>query len=765
MARRRRRITSVRRRTPSNRRKRARRKATGVEFNISEHISREITGIFFIALAIISFLALNQNAGAVGILFETKILTPLLGLGAFLFPVILLVSGLSLLLTDKIHFSFTRTLGITAFIVSSLGLIHLGAPLDNLFESAPEYGGYVGFVANFILFMLVGTTGTAVILACTALISLMLIFDISIADIFSFISENILNSNNTDNAKQERKKVTGIKDLSDVVLPNENSMHEQAISEYELNIIRGGKEKIETGDNHTREEIIPVKEEKKTQKAETTDEDLISDASKDEIDYSNWEFPPLDLMEKDKDLEALDDDYLVQNAETIQKKLEQFNIQVTMKEVHVGPTVVQYTLKPAANIKLSKITALKNDLALALSAQAIRIEAPIPGKGLVGIEVPAKERTVVRFHNLITSGTYNDLFGHLKLVIGRDVSGTPILTDLATMPHLLVAGQTGSGKSIAINSFLASLLYQQSPENLRMILVDPKQVELSVYNGIPHLLTPVITTPDKALQALKWAVAEMNRRYRELSTHNKRNITEYNLAYEDNRMPYIVIVIDELADLMMAASKEIEATICRIAQMARAVGIHMIVATQRPSVDVITGLIKANIPTRIAFTVATGIDSRTILDGIGAEDLIGKGDMLYLSSNMTKPLRVQGVFIDTKEVTKIIHHIKLNAPEGIQYDDSITDQDHKVSIPGLPAGKGSSVTGDGDSDLERAIQAIKESKKASASYLQRRCSFGYAKAARILDELEEMGLVGPANGAKPRKIFIEERNESPIETH
>ncbi len=332
--------------------------------------------------------------------------------------------------------------------------------------------------------------------------------------------------------------------------------------------------------------------------------------------------------------------------------------------------------------------------------------------------------------------------------------------DLAKMPHVLVAGQTGSGKSIGINSFLVSLLYQHTPADLRLILIDPKRVELTTYNGIPHLLTPVITEPDKALQSLKWTVSEMNRRYKELARHGKRNMDEYNGAFPTNKMPFIVIVIDELADLMMAASKEIEATICRLAQMARAVGIHLIIATQRPSVDVITGLIKANIPTRIAYTVATGIDSRTVIDCIGAEDLLGKGDMLYLASNMAKPLRMQGTFITTQEVEKIINFIKLNSPTGVQYDDTITAEHPNVQIPGLSKASGA-VSGSGDSDLERAIQAIREGKKASASFLQRRCSFGYAKAARILDQLEEMGLVGPSNGAKPRAIYITEESESP----
>jgi DNA segregation ATPase FtsK/SpoIIIE, S-DNA-T family len=736
----RRRAATTRKRKPATRR----RKNQGITLDIGEHVSREILGIFWIGFSILNFLALYHNAGSFGLFWEDKILSPLFGIGSLLVPLIFLITGLALLTSTKIKFGGGRSIGITLLIISALGLIQLSAPEATFFESAPEYGGYLGFITDFVLFMVVGSTATTVILGCSILIALLLIFDISFNDLFTFLSTE--DHQSTRIARKETK--VSRKDLDKIELPDESDLEDiEPDDDYVLDIIRGGNRK-DVPTPSTMKEMAIVKNIKG--KAE----DILPDAidAENKADYSKWEFPALDLLQNDKETDNHNDDDLLHSAELIKKKLEQFNIHVTMKEAHVGPTVIQYTLKPAAHIKLSKITSLKNDLALALSAQAIRIEAPIPGKGLVGIEVPAKERSTVMLKNIMASPTFHDYKGMLKLTLGRDVSGMPIVADLTTMPHLLVAGQTGAGKSIGINSFIISLLYQQNPRNLRLIMIDPKQVELSVYNGIPHLLTPVITSPDKALQALKWAVSEMNRRYKELSTHGKRNILEYNETYEDNQLPYVVIIIDELADLMMAASKEIEATVCRIAQMARAVGIHLIVATQRPSVDVITGLIKANIPTRIAFTVATGIDSRTIIDTVGAEDLLGKGDMLFLDTHMSKPLRVQGAFISAKEVEKVINAIKLNAPEGINYDNSITEDEHQVSIPGL---KSSGPSSEGDSDLQRAIEAIREGKKASASFLQRRCSFGYAKAARILDELEEMGIVGPSNGAKPRAIFIE----------
>jgi S-DNA-T family DNA segregation ATPase FtsK/SpoIIIE len=338
----------------------------------------------------------------------------------------------------------------------------------------------------------------------------------------------------------------------------------------------------------------------------------------------------------------------------------------------------------------------------------------------------------------------------MALPIGRDVSGTPIVDDLVNMPHLLIAGATGSGKSVGMNTFLTALLYQNSPEELKFIMVDPKRVELTSYNGIPHLLTPVITQPEKAHAALKWAVAEMNRRYQQLSEKGYRKIDEYN-AGEPKRMFKIVIVIDELADLMMQATKkETEALICRIAQMARAVGIHLIIATQRPSVNVITGVIKANIPARIAFTVATGVDSRTIIDGIGAEDLLGMGDMLFVSGNMSRPLRIQGIFTSSKEIERVTNRIKLTiAPT---YDETITTTQTVNEEGGSPGGDGS----DQDDLYNEAIRVIRETGKASASLLQRRLSVGYARAARLLDILEENGAIGPANGAKPREIYLEE---------
>jgi S-DNA-T family DNA segregation ATPase FtsK/SpoIIIE len=438
-----------------------------------------------------------------------------------------------------------------------------------------------------------------------------------------------------------------------------------------------------------------------------------------------------------------------ENAGMIEQTLSSFGIEVAMGEVNVGPTVTQYTLKPSSGVKLNKINGLEHNLALSLAAHPKRIEAPIPGKSAVGVEVPNKASMQVRMRDLINDPAVKALKSPLTFVLGRDVAGQAAAADLAKMPHMLIAGATGSGKSVMINSFLTSLLYRNSPSDLKMILVDPKRVELSLYNDIPHLLTPVIVDPEKCISALKWAVAEMERRYKLFAEVGKRNINEYNAAKREEGMPYIVIVIDELADLMALAASDVEALIVRLAQMARATGIHLVLATQRPSVDVITGLIKANIPARIAFTVASQVDSRTILDQSGAEKLVGKGDMLFSSPELIKPRRIQGAYIDEKEVRAVTDYLReARAP---QYNEEVLTQ--AVKIGGRMVGGGD--FGEPDDDLfNEAAETVIRSGKASASLLQRRLRVGYARAARLLDLLEERGVVGPPDGARPRDVLV-----------
>lgn len=467
-----------------------------------------------------------------------------------------------------------------------------------------------------------------------------------------------------------------------------------------------------------------------------------------------WQLPSVDLLNQKQDKADAGD--VEGNAELIKESLANFNIDVEMEGANIGPRVTQFTLKPQTGVKLTKITALENNLALDLAAHSIRIEAPIPGKRAVGIEVPNIKPAMVRVSSIFQSDTWQGVKGPLGFAIGKDISGSPIVADLDKMPHLLVAGQTGSGKSVMINTILTSLLYRNSPSDLKLILVDPKQVELKPYDDIPHLLTPVITEPEKCISALKWTVAEMERRYKALAEVHKRNIVEYNSLKKEEGMPYIVLVIDELADLMMMAARDVEALIVRIAQKARAVGIHLILATQRPSVDVITGLIKANIPARIAFTVASQVDSRTIIDQMGAEKLLGAGDMLLLTAEMPKPKRVQAAFIGDDETGKVTDFIRMQrAP---QYDDEVVSQPVQLN------GKGGIVTDYGaneaDDDMwHDAIQVVVEGRKASTSLLQRRLRIGYARAARLIETMEEQGIIGPADGSRPRDVLISSVDE------
>ncbi len=466
----------------------------------------------------------------------------------------------------------------------------------------------------------------------------------------------------------------------------------------------------------------------------------------------SWQLPSVDLLNQKQDKADAGD--VEGNAHLIKESLGNFNINVEMEGANIGPRVTQYTLKPPAGIKLTKITALDNNLALDLAAHSIRIEAPIPGKRAVGIEVPNVKPAMVRISSLMQSPEWTDLSGPLGFGIGKDISGKPVVADLGKMPHLLVAGQTGSGKSVMINTILTSLLYRNSPSDLKLILVDPKQVELKPYDGLPHLLTPVITEPEKCISALKWTVAEMERRYKALSDEHKRNIVEYNSSKKEEGMPYIVLVIDELADLMMMAARDVESLIVRIAQKARAVGIHLVLATQRPSVDVITGLIKANIPARIAFTVASQVDSRTIIDQQGAEKLLGEGDMLLLTADMPKPKRVQGAFIGEDETAKVTKFIRDQREP--QYDEEVVSQPVQLN------GRGGVVAeyNDADDDMWRdAVQVVVDARKASTSLLQRRLRVGYARAARLIETMEERGIVSPADGSRPREVLVNSVDE------
>lgn len=463
-------------------------------------------------------------------------------------------------------------------------------------------------------------------------------------------------------------------------------------------------------------------------------------------------FPPMDLLGKDNKSQNIGSKTeMLKNAKKLEETLKSFGVVATVIQINRGPTVTRYELSPSQGVKVSKIVNLADDIALNLAASGIRIEAPIPGKAAVGIEVPNKEAQSVYLRSVLESKEFQEFPSKLAFALGEDIAGNAVVADISKMPHLLIAGATGSGKSVCINTLITSILYKADPKEVKLLLVDPKVVELSVYNGIPHLLIPVVTDPKKASAALNWAVREMLARYQDFAEHNVRDIKGFNAMKKekgetDSLMPQIVIIIDELADLMMAAPGEVEDSICRLAQMARAAGMHLIIATQRPSVDVITGVIKANIPSRLAFAVSSGIDSRTILDMVGAEKLLGKGDMLFYPAGMSKPLRVQGAFVTDKEVESIVAFVKDNKEH--TYDEEMIEKITTVST---------STAGDGeetDEFYEEALELVVEKEKASVSMLQRQFRIGYNRAARLMEQLERRGIVGPEDGSKPRRVLM-----------
>jgi len=726
-----------------------------MSIKVKPAVAREIWSIVYFSLGILTILSLQGTFGIVGDLFVNSF-SPILGWGMYIVPGILILLSAMMFFSRKVHFGGAKIFGLFLFMVSILSVFHLSVPIESIYDYAANgtYGGYTGFVTNFLLLEVlgVGRIAAAVIFISMFLTSILLVFEISMKELVAFLIPDI----KIEVVNEPRKpRAERLKSKQDSVIEGEALQIEQPEIMIHKGVHGGIKNKKKVADViYEDEETENASKQLKIDDAlaEKVTEDLTRSEMATEMEVDEkWEFPSLGLLKKGDSNVTVDDKVLMSNADTIKKKLKQFGIEVVMHEVNVGPTVVQYTLKPHEGVKLSKITSLKNDLALALAAERVRIEAPIPGKSLVGIEVPNAYRAVVHLREILESAQFVDAQSKLSFPLGRDVSGKPIIANLETMPHLLIAGATGSGKSVAMNTFLTALLYQNAPKDLKFILIDPKRVELSSYNNIPHLLTPVIQDPDKAAISLRWVVAEMTRRYTELSKHKVRNIHQFNDLKDVNTLPRIVVVIDELADLMMAAGKEVEASICRIAQMARAVGIHLVIATQRPSVDVITGLIKANIPARISFAVSSSIDSRTILDSIGAEDLLGRGDMLYLPTGVNKPVRIQGIYVSNEEINRVTNRIKLTIEP--TYNESIVSSETaKQKLSGVPDSKAGS---DYDSMYEPAYELVKESRKASASLLQRRLKVGYARAARLIDLLEENGVVGPANGAKPRSILVE----------
>lgn len=704
----------------------------------------QVGAVFLIAISLLLVVAWFGAGGPVLEWLHTQALATI-GYAVYVIPLLFIYIAVEVFRAEENRLPFVMKLATLLLIVWLAGLF--GLMTD---EAGKATGGVIGELVNGAMLALVNTGVAAFIYVLLIIITALFVLRVSPFTVIKKLWE----LSRRDNSEQD-KNVDVMRRAADADAPKR-----QTIGELKLNA--GVPTLDEEARGKKNSHLSSLRGSVKQDKAAEEQAALVA------VSDPNWQAPSLDLLEKKQSPADAGD--VQQNAQTIRDTLAEFNIEVEMEGANIGPKVTQYTLKPPSGVKLTRITALETNIALNLAAQTLRIEAPIPGQRAVGIEVPNLKAADVRLYGVLTSKQWKTGHEPLAFAVGKDISGDAVVGELNKMPHLLIAGQTGSGKSVMINTLLTSLLYRNSPSDMKLILVDPKQVEMAPYEDIPHLLTPVITEPEKTISALKWAVNEMERRYKLLAEEKIRDIKSYNKKIQsgnakvsvadsegneqrvdDGAMPYIVIVIDELADLMMVAARDVEALIVRLAQKARAVGIHLVLATQRPSVDVITGLIKANIPARIAFTVASQIDSRTILDQIGAEKLLGQGDMLLLTPSMSKPKRIQGAWVMDEEVMKITDHLRMQSAP--QYNDEIVSQPVQLN------GKGGVVMdfdgGGGDDDMYKdALRVVVESGKASTSLLQRRLRIGYARAARIIEQMEEQGVIGAADGSRPRDVLI-----------
>jgi DNA segregation ATPase FtsK/SpoIIIE, S-DNA-T family len=723
------------------------------KLDVPKSQQRELAGIGFLLLAGLLVLAVALQASGSAMSLLRGGLVGLFGWGVVFVILAALVAGVELLMPWIETMTWGRGLGIALLLVSSLGLLHL---------SVAQSGGSAGRIEGETLRSLVGTAGSILILGAVFLGALVLAFDISVRNTLNALREHYvanrpeprpaLKEQKPADAWQPRNQVVRSESaepvlvpISGVASPNRLTTLPATSPSPELeSAIAALREPIDEEPS-----VVPRRKKATAPEAVLTvvpeGDDVPPAVLEDEIQRV-WARPDLTLLDTVTVRKERLHDEIKANIKLIEQTLASFDVEATVIGVNSGPSVTQYELQPGHGVPVRKITALQNDLALALSA-AIRIQAPIPGKPALGIEVPNKATSLVTLREIIQTPTFQNDQTLLSLAIGTDVSGNSVVGDLTRMPHLLIAGATGSGKSVCINALIAGMLFQATPEQLKYILIDPKRVEFSMFQDMPHLLVPVVTESDHAVSALRWAVAEMETRYKLFASHTVRNIADFNGRAPEmglNPLPYIVIVIDELADLMMVAAGEIEELICRIAQLARAVGIHLLVATQRPSADIITGLIKANIPSRIAFAVSSSIDSRVILDETGAEKLLGRGDMLYLPVEAGRATRLQGVFVSDREMKAIIDFWKAQGKP--QYQEEIFNVEATVSWvkEGLKR----------DPLFAKGAHVVATEGRASVSLLQRKLNVGYTRAARIVDQLADQRVIGPYEGSKSREVLM-----------
>ena len=752
-------------------------------------LNTDIKVILLILLGIVLAILIYGNSGYVGN-FLNEILGGIMGIFKYIVPVVPFVSAIYMFSNNKEDL-------LTKIIPSSIILLCCSATMTlyQILNNALEYniqfqeildrafylgklnkgGGIIGLLISYPLVKLFEPIAALIIIIGIAIIVAVMVFGLKPSEhISKFVNkmEDERKINRTEEQKSNKIKKQSViqDDLGDVAYAKPETARERKQREKE----ERRREALKVDEQLT---INMLEQEKKAQNTNKSNGDYIEgnlfkqeEEKKEEkkkevlqlehalvVEDEHYEYPPVELLSKGKKASRGSAKMLADTAAKLQKTLYSFGVSAKVENVSVGPTITRYELKPAEGTRVSKIANLADDIALNLAADTIRIEAPIPGKQAVGIEVPNKEKEAVHLREVIESSEFENNKSKLSVALGKDVAGKTIIADIGKMPHVLIAGSTGSGKSVCINSIITSIIYNAKPSEVKLVMVDPKVVELSVYNGIPHLLIPVVTDPKKAAGALAWAVQEMDDRYNKFAQKGVRDLKGYNKAIEKEnenaKLPQIVIIIDELADLMMVAAKEVEEAICRLAQKARAAGMHLVIATQRPSVDVITGLIKANVPSRIAFAVSSQVDSRTILDSTGAEKLLGKGDMLFYPVGASKPLRVQGAFVSDDEVEKIVDFIKMNAGE-VSYSEDIIESIEKSNKSDKELLESEACEDDSDPFLQDAIETVIETGQASTSFIQRRFKVGYARAGRIIDQMEERGIISGYQGSKPREVLM-----------
>ena len=787
----------------------------------------DFKGLTFIAIGVILAIAIYTNLAGGFSTFAQKVIYNLIGVGAYIVPAFLIYFGIdSIMSKGTIQFS-RRLFGISLIaiiVILAFSTTHLSGIIDKgnmsqvlklLVKDGGLHGGFLGALITYPLYKALGFLGSFVVYITLGAMGAILVFDITLKDVFDYIRYEICKVNEkVKNHRAERREVYNeseedIKPKSKTYKSNfidvddEDDEYERkqfldevnnkirildfmknsSLDDYDIEVDE--EENTEIASNtvevlNSQRDYEPVsnsfdddaeiydeneieKEEPQKIKLNAAEKVQLNKEIEDKINETEegnegvgYIFPSIELLEVNKTKSNKGDNLeLMDSAQKLTEILHNFGVDANVSKYTKGPSVTRFEIQPAPGVKVSKIVNLQDDLALGLAASGIRMEAPIPGKAAIGIEVPNKKQSPVFLREVLDSKEFKESTKRLSISLGKDIEGRCVIGDLAKMPHTLIAGATGSGKSVCINTLIVSLLYKYSPEDVRLLMVDPKVVELSVYNGIPHLLIPVVTEPKKAAGALNWAVNEMEKRYNTFSASGVRNIESYNALLSkgliQEKLPYIVIIVDELADLMMTCPGEVEDYICRLAQKARAAGMHLVIATQRPSVNVITGTIKANIPSRISFAVSSSIDSRTILDSSGAEKLLGRGDMLYYPTGASKPSRVQGAFISEEEVERVVSFIKESQKEA-EYKNEIIEHINKEAQTSNQ--EAAIDENSGDELIEEAIKVVVEYQQASTSFIQRKFRVGFNRASRIMDELEERGIISEKDGSRPRQVLV-----------